>query len=324
MNQTPERILIVEQDFQVGDEIARLILKPAGYTAGVARTAAAAIQEVSRSCPDLLIADLNLPGLSGKDLMVALNSQGIHVPLIVLSQTRVETEIIQAFRLGAADFLFWPAREAEVVSVVERVLGQVRARHDRERLERQLQETNRELQRRIREMTTLFALAKAITSITDRKVLYEKIIQGAVYISEADCGWLLLRSEGNQRFSLRAQHNVPSGFFQSGMDAWDDGVSALVGLSGKSLSIHGEPLRRFKLARLGQAALVVPVKINAQVFGLLIVLRETHRPFTASSQALLEAVADFASISLVNTHLFRALEERALYSQMPTGTAQDI
>jgi YesN/AraC family two-component response regulator len=206
----------------------------------MARTAAAAIQEVGRSCPDLLIVDLNLPGLSGKDLMVALNSQGIEVPVIVLSQARVENDILQAFRLGAADYLLWPARDAEVISAVERVLGQVRARRERERLERQLKETTRELQRRLREMTTLLALAKAITSIADRKTRYGKIVQGAVYISEADYGWLLLRSEGNQRFSLHAQHNVPSGFIQPGIDFWEDGLSALVGLSGESLSIHGE------------------------------------------------------------------------------------
>ena len=44
-----------------------------------------------------------------------------------------EQDVIQAFRLGAADYLLWPARDAEVVSVVERVLQHVHEQHDRQR-----------------------------------------------------------------------------------------------------------------------------------------------------------------------------------------------
>ncbi|MFA5873955.1 MAG: response regulator [Anaerolineales bacterium] len=46
------------------------------YHVQVAADVNAAIQYAARSAPDLVIADLNLPGLSGKDLLVALNSQG--------------------------------------------------------------------------------------------------------------------------------------------------------------------------------------------------------------------------------------------------------
>lgn len=324
MNQPLERILIVEQDTQIGDGISRLVLSPLGYAVSVVRTAGTAIQEVGRLCPDLLIIDLNLPDLSGKDLMVALTSQGFEAPIIILSQTRADSDIIQAFRLGAADYLFWPARDAEIVSVVERVLVHVREHYERERLYQQLKDTNRELEHRVREMTTLFALGKAVTSITDRKTLYEKIIQGAVYISESDYGWLLLRSENANSYSLSAQYNAPASSAIPGEGLWEDGLIGLVGLSGKTLSIHGEPLKRFQFSRLGQAALVVPIKIQAQVFGLLIVLRKAHRPFKASSQALLEAVADYASISLVNARLFRALEERVRSFQKTAETAQFV
>jgi GAF domain-containing protein len=55
----------------------------------------------------------------------------------------------------------------------------------------------------------------------------------------------------------------------------------------------------------------MPVKVKSQVVGLLTVLRKAPRPFEPSNQALLEAVADYASISLVNARLFRALEQRA-------------
>ena len=92
---------------------------------------------------------------------------------------------------------------------------------------------------------------------------------------------------------------------------WDDGISSLVALSGESLNIHGGPLKRFPIARLGQAALVIPVKVHGETIGLLVVMRKEAEPFTENDQTMMEAVADYASISLANALLFRELEDRA-------------
>jgi GAF domain-containing protein len=61
----------------------------------------------------------------------------------------------------------------------------------------------------------------------------------------------------------------------------------------------------------GKAALIAPIKVRDQPIGVISVARQEHRPFSERSQAMLEAVADYASISLVNARLFQALEERA-------------
>jgi two-component system NtrC family sensor kinase len=306
-----ERILVVEEDPEISDLITSQSLKPLGFRVEVVRGATAAIQACFRFSPDLIITNLRLPDLSGKDLLVALTSQGISVPTIVLSHKGMEEDVIQAFRLGANDYLRWPMREAEVVSAVERALKQVRAKREREILARQLHETNRELQQRVRELTTIFAIGKAVTSITDTHALFEKIVEGAVYVTEADCGWFLTRQENGKAYILSAQRNLPKTMREKLNKSWDDGISSLVGLSGEPLSIHGEPLKRFKVSQLGNAVLVMPVKVKSQVVGLLTVLRKAPRPFEPSNQALLEAVADYASISLVNARLFRALEQRA-------------
>jgi two-component system NtrC family sensor kinase len=91
---------------------------------------------------------------------------------------------------------------------------------------------------------------------------------------------------------------------------WDDGLSKLVAGSGESLSIAGEAIDRFMLASLGRSALVAPVKVQDQVIGLLSVMRKDEAAFSASDQKMLEAVADYAAISLVNAQLFRALAKR--------------
>jgi DNA-binding response OmpR family regulator len=309
MNTTAERILLVESDPEIKDLIGHQALEPLGYQVQIAGDVNSAITQAAQSAPDLVIADLNLPGLSGKDLLVALNSQGLQVPVIVIAGHGQENNVIQAFRLGATDYLIWPAREPEVISAVERALRQVRELRSRQRLDQQLKEANQELQQRVRELTTIFAIGKAVISITDQQVLFTKIVEGMVYVAEADFGWLLIRDETSRNFILKSHTNLPEAWAKKMGQSLDDGISSLVALSGETLVICGDPLKRFKVASLGQSAIVIPIKIKQEVIGLLVAVRKANRPFESTMQSLLGALADYASISLVNARLFRALQE---------------
>jgi DNA-binding response OmpR family regulator len=309
MSESAERILLVESDPDRRDLIAYQALQSLGYQVKIAEDASSAIIQVAQSAPDLVIVDLNLIGLSGNDLLVALNSQGLQVPVIVIAEKGQENKVIQAFRLGGTDYLLWPARETEVVSAVERALKQVREGRARKRLDMQLKETNQELEHSVRELTTIFAIGKAVISITDQQLLFNRIVEGMVYVADADYGWLLLRDERTRNFILTAHRNLPDAWARKTGQPLDDGVSSLVALSGETLAIHGESLKRFKLFSLGLSAVAVPVKIHHEVIGLLVAVRKADKAIEGTVQSLLEAIADYASISIVNAHLFRALQE---------------
>lgn len=323
MNQLQERVLLVEGDPEISDLISRQTLQPMGYQVKVCRDAPMAIQEAVKFAPDVAIVNLDLSGLSGKDLLVAFSSQGLAMPVIVIANEGMEWDVIQAFRLGASDYLNSPIREAEVVSAVERAMAQVRNSRDREQLARKVERTNTELQRRVRELTTILGIGKAVTSMADRHALFDKIIEGAVVVTEADKGWWLLREENSKIFKLSAQYNLPKSIVDKMNLPWDDGVSSLVVLSGESLSIYGPQIRRLKVARYGRSVLVVPVKIGKEIVGLLVVVREQPTPFSNSNKTLLEALADFASISLVNVKLFQTVEHRARSLMLLADSARD-
>jgi two-component system NtrC family sensor kinase len=308
MNESTDCILLVESDPNIRELIANQALKPFGYRVLVPQDASAAIMQLARSTPDLVIVDLNLVGLSGKDLLVAFNSQGLQVPIIVIAEKGQEAQVIHAFRLGATDALLWPVREAEVVSAVERALKQVHERRQRQQVDQQLKQANQELQRSVRELTTIFAVGKAVLSTTDQQVLFQKIVEAMLYVADADYGWLLLRDERTHTFILNAHCNLPEPWASKVGQPLEDGVSSLVALSGETLAINGEPLKRFRLSALGHSAMAVPVKIQAEVIGLLVVIRKADRAFEGTVQSLVEAVANYTSISIVNTHLFRALQ----------------
>lgn len=309
MASSGDRILLVEHDPEISDLIARQALKSVGYHVDVVSDSSAAIKKSLQNPPDLIIANLNLPGLSAKDMLIALSSQGVNTPLMVIASKGQEQDIIQAFRLGAADYLLWPARDAEVVSAVERVLRRVHDVRDRQRLDMKLSETNHELQRKVREMMAIINIGKAVISITDQRSLFQKIVDGAAQVSDANVTWLLVRSDETKAFLLTAHHGLPEVWARKMNTPLDDGISGLVALSGESLSIAGEPLLKFRVANFGRAACAVPIKIQKEVIGMVVAVRKDMRPFEKIEETLLEAVADYASISLVNARLFRALND---------------
>jgi two-component system, NtrC family, sensor kinase len=311
LNQEMERILIVDEDPGVRSLLADQILGPFGYQVALAEDVSQAIGKALQYSPDLIMVSLTLPGLSGKDLLVALRSQGMRVPVLVTAEAGREVDAIQAFRLGAIDYLVKPLREAEVISAVERSLKEVHLSHEREKLSQQLAEKNLQLGQRVRELTTLYGIGKMVTSITDHTELFSRLMEGCMYVSEADIGWMALEDEFTEQLILRAHRNLPADQAARLHKPWKDGVSSLVMISGQGLILHGAGLQQSRLGRFCQAVLIEPIMVRGRAIGLLSVARREDRPFVERDQAMLSAVADYASISLVNARLFTELESRA-------------
>lgn len=322
MRTSRERVLVVENDPDLSDLIARQTLQAVGYVVKGARSAGAALQEVKTFAPDVIVTNLSLPGLSGKDLLVALNSQEIDVPVIAIAGSGMESDMIQAFRLGASDALFLPVREAEIVAAVERVLKQVRSRRERDSLARQLQGSNTELQQWLNEINATIAVGKTLTAISDMQELFEKTVEGGAYLAEADQAWMLMREEQNQPFLLSAAYHFPEQTAKLCGQPWDDGLSSLVALSGEPVSLSGEGLAKYKIAELGKSALVVPIKIKKQVTGMLGVLCKEARPFTVVQQKLLCDTGDFAAIAIASIRKSQAVEARVRSLQQAADSAR--
>jgi DNA-binding response OmpR family regulator len=306
-----EHILIAESDPDIADLIGRQSLQPLGYQVTVVGDAASAIKYAIQTTPSLILANLNFPGLSGKDMLAALNSQGIKSPVIVIAEKGQETDAIQAFRLGASDVIFWPVHDVEVVSIVERALRQTQESRERQKLDRQLKAMNDEMQRKLRDLTTILSTAKAVVSVTDQRALFDLILESAMKVADANICWLMLRDDHTKTYLLRAQRNLPDSWARKMNQPVDDGISSLVALSGESLVMSGAPLQKIKVSALGKSIGVIPIKIQSEVIGLLIVVRKADSEITRDAQTLLEAMADYASISLVNARLFHALEKNA-------------
>lgn len=111
------RILIAEDDRGIADFIERG-LKAAGYACDVVDSGPAAFAMARTGDFDLMILDLGLPHMDGRDVLEQLRALGVVIPIIVLTaRTKVEDRV-RTLEGGADDYMPKPFQFAELLARV--------------------------------------------------------------------------------------------------------------------------------------------------------------------------------------------------------------
>ena len=121
------KVLLVDDE----DSLRRVmkdLLERDGYQVSEARDGVQALDQVDRVGPDIIVLDLNLPGLDGYGVLSHLRSRPATaaIPVIVLTAKGDEDNEVRVFELGADDFLTKPFRPRALSARLEAVLGRRR------------------------------------------------------------------------------------------------------------------------------------------------------------------------------------------------------
>ena len=114
-----KRAVVVDDDEAIGPAI-RDVLEPEGVAVDVLGDAQAALTELLRAAPDLVILDVNMPGMSGWELCAILRrqSQTRDLPILFLTGRQEVKDRITAMQFGASDYLSKPFTAEELVRKV--------------------------------------------------------------------------------------------------------------------------------------------------------------------------------------------------------------
>jgi two-component system KDP operon response regulator KdpE len=116
----PSRILVVDDEPQI-QRFLKPSLSAAGYEVIEADTGAAALKAVATQAPDLVILDLGLPDMDGKDVIASLRGWS-DIPIVILSARDRESEKIAALDLGADDYVEKPFSIGELTARIRTAL----------------------------------------------------------------------------------------------------------------------------------------------------------------------------------------------------------
>ena len=123
------RVLVVDDDQRVRTVVCWQ-LEADGYAVTEAADGAAALAQIERDRPDLVVLDLSLPGVGGLDVLrrvrEAERDTAAPLPVIVLSGRSGETDRIIGLDLGADDYLVKPFSPGELAARVRSLLRRTR------------------------------------------------------------------------------------------------------------------------------------------------------------------------------------------------------
>ena len=100
------KILVVEDDHQIQQELV-LLLQRNGFEAQALTSFESVPQQIVTAYPDLVLLDLNLPGIDGQQICREVR-QLSNVPIIVVTSRNTDLDELMVLSLGADDFIAKP------------------------------------------------------------------------------------------------------------------------------------------------------------------------------------------------------------------------
>ncbi len=324
-----EQILVVDDSEEIRDVLRNMILGPQGFDVLTARDGQEGLELALAQRPDLVLLDVNMPRMTGLQVLEELRKANYEYPVVMMTFEGSEEIAVQAFRLGVRDYLIKPLEIGPVLAAVDRVLQESRLRREREVLLQKLEVSNHQLNRRVSELSTLYALGRALTSVLDLDKLINRVVEAAVFMCRADeCTLYLIDEESGEVFMTAAQgagEKQARGFRLR----VSDGMVMQVVRTGEPVAISdqaggAEPGLKIKTGYLVHSLLNVPLKSKVKVMGVLSVAnRVQRRYFTREDLNRLYALANYATIAIDNARLYEQTRKVAA-AEMLNRTAVTV
>ena len=122
-----EHILIVDDSEEITSFLIA-VLQPLGYEISCTGNGKEGLAKALFEKPDLVLLDLNLPGMTGISILEALHQRKVRIPVIMMTFHSSGSVVARALRLGARDYITKPFQVNDILRAIERVLAEERER----------------------------------------------------------------------------------------------------------------------------------------------------------------------------------------------------
>ena len=129
----PGRVLVVDDDQDLVQLVKTLLERRAGLVVQTAGDGASALAALSSFEPDVVVADIEMPGMSGLEMLETVRERMPWMPVVIMTAHVSVDYAVSALRSQADEFLTKPLDTAQVVAVVERLIAEGRARREETR-----------------------------------------------------------------------------------------------------------------------------------------------------------------------------------------------
>ena len=305
-----ECILIIDDSQEIVRHLAERVLPNSGFSILHAHDGHSGLELIREHNPDLILLDFNLPQMTGIEVLQEMIRAGINTPVVLMTGYGSELSAIEAFRLGAKDYLIKPFTTAEVIETIDRALVQRRLLHNKAELAEQLRRLQVESNRQTQQIRTLFGFSKAMAGLYNPEKIIARMLHIAADLTNAAGSLFWLPGANNVHGTLYEISATPSATgklqIQSESRATPCPQTAEVLASGaplRSASLVGKVIV-LKPGLYAHAVMHVPLRLHSISFGVLSVYTTREgSAFNQQDELLLTFLADYAAIALENARL---------------------
>jgi len=201
------RIMLVDDDDSVREALTE-ILSRRGWLVEDFSNAESAITALKRENYGVILADVNMPGLSGMDFLHLARESAPDVPVVMITGYPSIDLAVESIKFGAVDFLQKPFKAEELEIVIRKAAGNsVRAPRpgDKTRAIGTLPEmARRRLEDKIKELSILHTISESLDEVSERDDIFRKTMDIAQIIADADMAFIMVVEHDNGKLVVKA------------------------------------------------------------------------------------------------------------------------
>ncbi len=297
LNPARQTVLIVD-DHPTNLQVLFDILKGANLSVRVATNGEAALVSIRHSPPDIILLDVMMPGPDGFEVCRRLKAdpQTRDIPVIFMTAFSEPVDEVKGLQLGAVDYITKPLNVETVLARIETHLSLERLQREMHHKNRELAQTNLELQRRVEELSALNLIVQtAVTSndLNDLNEAVQTIVNIMARLFEAECTYLALMNETQTALVTVTTSTSEK---ESGRTLAITEQSALHQLLTEKrprvLSPSEQPPALQAICDQPTCHLIVPLLLHNNSLGIIGIVRAEANPcFTSEAVRLAETIA---------------------------------
>lgn len=201
------RIMLVDDDDSVREALTE-ILSRRGWLVEDFSSADGAIAALKRGNYGVILADVNMPGLSGMDFLHLARESAPDVPVVMITGYPSIDLAVESIKFGAVDFLQKPFKAEELEIVIRKAAGNsvyASKPGDKTRAIGTLPEMARKrLEDKIKELSILHTISESLDEVSERDDIFRKTMDIAQIIADADMAFIMVVEHENGKLVVRA------------------------------------------------------------------------------------------------------------------------
>lgn len=309
-----ETILVIDDGKENRDFIVEYVLQPNDFKPLVARDGREGLEMARQYRPDLILLDLQMPVMNGLEVLDALNAERLEIPVILMTFHGSEEVAIEVYRKGVRDYVKKPYTVEEMYHAIDRSLGEVRLRKEKDQLTERLLASNTALIQRVRELQVLSSIVKNMTMLMETLPLMGRIAEAAVQLISSEEASVYLMEEGKLICKAISRQGEQTYLVD---EARSEPLAYQALHEGQTVILSEEQIASARRSNPSAplAGMAAPLLIGGKGMGALVVknVNAGTRVFTPTDAGLLSALSDYAAIAYQNAsaHAEALQEEEA-------------